>query len=692
MTAPRLPAVEAVIGRLAHQIRSGRPDGDLTWAIDGPATAGKSALLRMLKDTLDGDDVHAVLTAPPAQALDAGPMVLAEIAAGLKDAGLVNGQTDLLRDGALPLQEKIAAVRSWIVDARDHVILLFDEPVAWPDRSDQTEHFADHARLVIDELVRDIPCRRVIAGEVPDGIHVQARFDIGGASEPNVFLRDSAAWGPLAGSAAELADAGEGRLNDLSPLQLRLLVGHVVLSSAQHALAQLQGASRSRRHLSRSFLSKLLDTGQHADLIHAWAYLSHVRRPFASDLLGTAAGAMSEQSEALLRYCLLYPSGTNYVLHETLRRDIEDVVEESDSEHYGRLEELATYYRVARDNAEAHDIGDALPTAIDCFYYAARAGDLSLSQREPYFVDQLDMLGKTLSYELRRWDDAAQVFARAIALDEEDDYAHHYLAYNLDLLGQRPGDVERHYRRAIALNGRHSWWRGRLVCYLLTRGRTAAAREEWDRAIDDLTAADRSDNVRFYETLHGWVADLALRRGLLDFADSVVSSVPASVRPQSPRLTSLIRRLRAMQLAEDDGAFVPAQFLTRNWWNQGPFLLSRRIGEENGMVLRRWLAGRIDRIGPDTIELRVCEVDPKSEGAPRSASVEMKVGDFDRLSRDEPVADLTDGRFVEIGLYSDDDPGQVQRLIRVHADRDWQDDTLPLHQPTDRYWAITTPA
>jgi hypothetical protein len=125
--------------------------------------------------------------------------------------------------------------------------------------------------------------------------------------------------------------------------------------------------------------------------------------PFAPDLLDTAAGDMSDLSAALLRYCLLYRSGANWVLHETLRRDIEDVVEEPPPNHYGRLEELASYYRVARDSAEANDRGEALPTAIDCFYYAARAGDLSLSKREPYFVDHLDVLGKTLSYEFRRW-------------------------------------------------------------------------------------------------------------------------------------------------------------------------------------------------------------------------------------------------------------------------------------------------
>jgi hypothetical protein len=259
-------------------------------------------------------------------------------------------------------------------------------------------------------------------------------------------------------------------------------------------------------------------------------------------------------------------------------------------------------------------------------------------------------------------------------------------------VGDAPACVEQHYRRAISLNPRHPWWRARLVCFLITRGRTVAAREEWDRAIDDLTGADRSDSVQFYETLHGWVADVALRRGLLEFADAVVSGIPAAVRSQSPRLSALIRRLRAMEIAEREGAFVPSDLLVKDWWKHGPFLLSRRIGEANGMVLRRWLAGRIEKIQLEQIDLRVCDIDPRSTSAPRSGSLQLRISDFDRLSRDEPAAELTEGRFVEIGLYSDEATGEAQRLIRVHADRDWQDDALSGHQATDRYWTTHAPA
>ena len=211
VTAPRLPQVEALVERLADSISGQDPRSDAAWLVEGVATAGKSTTLRMLADALRGRDQIAVLCAPPAHALDAGPMALAELAAGLKDAGCVNGQTEILRDGTVPLAEKIKRVREWVIASQDSIVLLLDEPSAWPDRFEQTEHFADHARLVVAELVRDIPCRRVLTGDAPEGMPFLARQVVGESSEPQIFLTDRDAWGDLAQAASDLQEgAGQG--------------------------------------------------------------------------------------------------------------------------------------------------------------------------------------------------------------------------------------------------------------------------------------------------------------------------------------------------------------------------------------------------------------------------------------------------------------------------------------------------
>lgn len=685
MTAPRLPQVEALVERLADSISGQDPRSDAAWLVEGVATAGKSTTLRMLADALRGRDQIAVLCAPPAHALDAGPMALAELAAGLKDAGCVNGQTEILRDGTVPLAEKIKRVREWVIASQDSIVLLLDEPSAWPDRFEQTEHFADHARLVVAELVRDIPCRRVLTGDAPEGMPFLARQVVGESSEPQIFLTDRDAWGDLAQAASDLQEgAGQG-LKDLSPLQLRLLVALVYVSSIKQVQEVLALEGRSRRALSRRLLVALTEADDYKDLLRAWRKLAHIRRPFTEQLLGTITGKLSKRSGALLRNCLIYEVDGSFLLHETLRRDAA-AIPRSHDEDYGEFRQLSKYYRDLRDDAEHRDSGEALPTALDGFFYAARAGDPGLLDRDPYFADQLDMLGKTLSYELHRYGQAADVFERALQMDDGDDYAHHYLAYNLDRLGRDAERVERHYRGAIELNRTHPWWRARLVQFLLTRGRTAAARDEWDRALDELDGGERTGNVPFYETLHGWVADVALRRGQLPFADSVLAEVPPNVRTESSQITALIRRLRALQLAQTDGAYVPSQFLVKGWWKNGPFLLGRRIGDPQDVPLRRWLAGRIEHIDEHELELRVRDIDPASPADPPVASMRMSIADFDHLSRDEPAGELQPGRFIEVGLYSDQAGDQVQRLLRVHAEREWSDETLPQQTGSgDRY-------
>ncbi len=667
--------------QLGSEIADGSPHANSAWLVEGVATTGKSTTLRVLADGLREHGYVPVMVAPPAYALDAGPMALAELAGGLKDAGCVNGETDVLRDGTVPLDEKIDRVRQWVT-GNDRVVLLLDEPNSWPDRSEQNQHFAEHARMVIAELVRDIACRRVLTGDAPEGMSFVGRTKLVEASESEAFLTDHDAWGQLAQAASDLQESAGDRLAQISPLQLRLLVALTDVTSVEEVRAVL---GLSRRELSRRLLAALVESGDYKDLLRAWRKLAHVRRPFSEELLNMTVGKLSKRSRALLRHCLLYEVNGSFLLHETLRQDAAAIAGRATDE-YTEFGELSEHYRGLRDKAEKEGRGEALPAGVDNFYYAARAGDPDLLDREPYFVDQLDMLGKTLSYQRHRYDQAAEVFDRAVKLDERNDYAHHYLAYNLDRLGKDAMRVERHYRTAIDLNSEHPWWRARLVQFLLTRGRTKDAREEWDRSIDDLGGAERPADVGFYETLHSWVADMALRRSQLSFADSVIAEIPQTVRTESAQITALIRRLRALELVAADGAFVPAPYLEKEWWKNGPFLLSRRIGKPQDVPLRRWLAGRVELIDEHEIELRVRKIDLAESEDPPIASLRMSIAKFDGLSRDEPAAELAPGRFIEVGLYSDEKGGQVQQLIRVHAEREWSDDTLPQQVgPGDRY-------
>jgi hypothetical protein len=69
----------------------------------------------------------------------------------------------------------------------------------------------------------------------------------------------------------------------------------------------------------------------------------------------------------------------------------------------------------------------------------------------------------------------------------------------------------------------------------------------------------------------------------------------------------------------------------------------------------------------------------------------MALERFDVLSRDWPSSELSAGRFVEVGLYADDDGVQTIQMVRVHPERAWEDETLPPEAaPGDRYWLAGT--
>src|SRR5207244_2489950 len=135
--------------------------------------------------------------------------------------------------------------------------------------------------------------------------------------------------------------------------------------------------------------------------------------------------------------------------------------------------------------------------------HAATANDEELIETtKPFFVEQLHIHGRVLSRDLKNYAAAARVFARAIELDDADDYAHHYLAFNTDRLAGDTALVEREYHKAIQLNPTHAWWWSRWINFLITVGRMSDARREWSVAIDELRATDGWERASVFHELH----------------------------------------------------------------------------------------------------------------------------------------------------------------------------------------------
>jgi len=269
-------------------------------------------------------------------------------------------------------------------------------------------------------------------------------------------------------------------------------------------------------------------------------------------------------------------------------------------------------------------------------------------------------------------------FVNSTNWDETDDYAHHYLAFNLDIEGNDPLQVEESYTTAIKLDPRVSLWWARYVSFLVVRGRVRDAREAWTDAMEILFPAHSEPGSFIYDHLHVWVARLLLHRGHVEFAREVLDDVPPYV--QSERIDALDRRLRALTEAEKVGAYAPGRYIEiEEWWRKGPFLLDTRDpwGEER---LVRWLALRVDAIRENRIIFRGLNVVHGSSLKPELIRTEMTFDEFDRWQAgDISARQMEPGMFVEVGLYprGGQDADDASKRIRVHPVGEWFDEGLP---------------
>lgn len=661
MTLPRLPEVEQVADEWAEAIRGQLVEAPVYQAL-GPPTAGKSALLTALRARLHEAGIKVVRVAPAAHELDAGPLALLQIAAGLQQAGAIDGDVESLIEPARPWRDKVSLVSGWFKRLDERVVLLCDEPLQWGEHR-LVDRFAAHARDVSD-LLFDLNAVRVVAGDVPGHVVVRDRRRLSPTSDPVTWLKDYETWDVLAESAAQLAES-EVDLARYSPLELRLLVAHVTISSMDRVLRLVTGTV-SRRQLSRRLLECLEGESRYQPLMKVWAQVALVRRPFDERLLDLCGeNALDPLCRALLRHCLLYRSEEGFVMHEVLREDTRGRIdtEEARAAHHT----LVDYYRQMFTN-EASDNGNRLIAELETFHHATATGDTALtSDLRIFFVDQLDALGRWLSREEHRYADAAQVFRRALAWDDEDDYAHHYLAFNLDIQGRSPTEVERHYSKAIELYNQHTWWWGRFVNFLITRGRTADAQKAWDDALDALLPVMDGHEGSIYRELHLNVLITLLYRGQLEFAHSVVKSIPHRVREQEPEIDAEVRRLRALREAQRHGAVVSLDRLGREWWREPPALLPEAIA--SGRLLQRWLAARVAKVDDGQVELYAAEITEGLDTAPRVARAELPFERFDEMQPNVPAASLLPGMFVELGIYSKRGilGKRPEMLARVHG-------------------------
>ncbi len=662
MTTPSLPNVDLLVNELTSRLadpQSSQPPS--LWHVTGPSSAGKSTLLRRLADKLGDAGLLPVFVSPPQGAPDAGPAALVEVGAALKECQAIDGKLDTFL-GERSWPRKLEIFRGWFGEHGPKLVLLLDEPSAWPPAMGGEEHFAHRTRDIVRLLSAEVRCRKIITGPLSEPTPTTVTRILQPASEPVAWLSNTQIWGGLSSNAHSVRDVLGPRLASHTPLEIRLLVGlNAVDEDSFETL--FRGPGVSRREISRHLANAISRKRSFQPLMRLWSKLSLVRRPFDEGILSAlGVNALDSTCSNILRNCLLYSEGNQVILHDTLR---------SDARAFARLipqreaaqahQTLASLYkrRFEQLRSDPRAVRRALIEEMEAFHHASQSGDIG--NLRTFFVDQLEFLGRTLSRDLRRYSDAVRVFERAVKWDAQEDYAHHYLAFNLDVQGIEPKRVEHHYREAIRLNPRWSWWRSRLISFLITRGRLDEARREWDDTLDVLGLPHPNADPNVYHDLHLWIARLLIHRGQLSFAEDVLNQIPKTLPEDEPILRAVQRRLAILLDVRKNGAVFPVTIPYERWW-QGPHLSAQQ--HPNGDRLFKWIPGRVDAVFNEEVILLVAEPPSGANSRPLYGTLKMNMRVFEKSLLDEVGRRIVPGRFVELGYYGKAPKSKL--VIRIH--------------------------
>lgn len=684
MAQTHLNNIEATAKSLIEKLDTPRL-GDI-WHLDGESSEGKSTTLRRVEELLREKGRVPIRVAPPHRALDAGQVALVQVAKGLKDGGLINGEIEsTFYDETIGWAAQRSAVHSWLHENRDDIIVLCDEPGQWAAGGDESlEHFRSKTTSVIQLLLDDVACPRVVAGKLDVERTTRPCEFVAHGRHYEEWLRSETEWGCLNASATGLWEQLHNGLHRFSPLEVRLLVALAELHSPGDVASFIARSGHPPRgQLSARLIDALGKAPNDEVLVFGqWARCELVRGEVRAEQLERfGAYDLSERSQAILTKCIMYEEDDRFVLHELLRKDARkrnhwlDDLAQADAHA-----QLAKFYAV--ELASATDSGDptlALREELEGFHHAVASGRSNLLEAfRTFFAEQLNLLGRHLSHVEKKYPEAVEVFERAVARDAENDYSHHYLAYNLDVQGFQPERVEECYTEAVQLSDEHAWWWSRLICFLLTQGRLRDAKARWTQAEDalDLPSDDTPESV--YKNLHKWVARLALHRHKLDFAESVLQQVSEEAKRELRGFAAMEELLQRLRQAEEHKTVFPSWKPLDSRWQKR----IRLPESQNDDRLARWLAARVEGVDESTVHLVVGER-PDDADEPTWGRLHVPTERFAEWLCESDTDELTEGRFLELGMYGSPDAQPRAYLLPQMSPS--EKDLPPLFPDPSRY-------
>lgn len=664
MTAPlALTGLEEA----ARSVRSYLDRGQRRVTLYGRASSGKTSAMKLLARQLTdtGWIVHRTqMTGDD----DGAPVGLATLAASMPRAI----RTAVL-DVKVPWTQKVRAVVDGIAGTGPRTAVLVDDP--WLGSPEEAPSmFAERSVDLLDEIERSAVSLVLSRSDRPLAGTV---VELPTAADPRAVLAaDRWRSEVLRRAARELAASDDPKLARLSPVELRLAVA-LASAKGMTASAALQRMKGGAHGLVRTVLDALGSARLRSGIIR----LGVMRTPFDEATLDALLGETSSGERALVLDALLFRTEEGLVVPELLARTAREQLQTLRPTELRQAHLAAVHFHDqefrARSIVRMAEAPDGLRATtrheMEIVHHLTEAGDAqAVLERAVFFVEQYDKLGKTLStrgvYAKKRAlvELAVQAYDRALVYDPADAYAHHYRAYNLDILAEDPAPVEEAYRQALALRPDHVWHHGRFILFLVTCGRPREAHDAWEdalRALDGLRG-----HAWLFRELHRPIARLLLHRGRLDFAKEVLDDVPARLGDTWLEPTHML--LAQLEEAEADQLVFPASIPAARRW-EGPHLL---VSEEERARVVRWVPGRIERANGEIV-VRFAE-NAKTFGRRSYTPAKFR--------KACPAAKPTmppAGTFLEI-LQLDGEDGEV---IRCHPLMTSPASVPSLFPPPDRY-------
>ncbi len=579
----KLPGLQTAAASVCAQLQQGEPRVTLY----GRASSGKSSTMALIGDQLRSQG-WSVYPTQMTHDDDGGPVALATLAALVAPPA-----RDQVLDLDRPWHLKVDLLIDHLTppDGQRAVILL-DDP--WiPPAFASPSMFAERSLDLLDRLER--APRLCVVRSMTDRPSRGQLVELPAAAEPRAVLAPQRWEGSaLAETAAMLLASGHPALARLTPVELRLAVA--LVSAGRPLDEALRLASSGPRALPRAAIESMGS----ATLRGAIARMGVMRTPFDDATFDVLAAGLGAQERALVEQAILFRTDEGLVLPELLTgqlREYRDSVVNAEQQSAHRV--AARFHERQFDIARARrDVPAATRHEMEIIHHLTAAGDAeAVLSRSVHFVEQYDALGKSLSVRgLRSGDEASlglavQAYERAIEHDPGDAYAHHYRAYNLDILARDASAAEAGYRRALDLQRDHPWHHCRLITFLLTRSRVREAQSAWDGALRQLDGVRR--HAWLFRELHRPVARLLLHRGRLEFARLVLEDVPASL--DLDWRDALLGLLVQLEEAQADSLVFPAHIAHADRWS-GPHLL---LSPDERVL--DWRPGRIEHANGEVV-------------------------------------------------------------------------------------------